>query len=108
VAVGREVHRRHGMTATITKFAITMEASPATAGGGATRRRNGMRGVRSRASGVESASSAAAIRRGSGRRSTSIAGPTTELLSQFDVHDIETTVRTLQAISRRATEESAS
>jgi hypothetical protein len=29
------------------------------------------------------------------------------LLSQFDVHDIETTVRTLQAITKRAAEELA-
>ena len=33
-----------------------------------------------------------------------IAGPTVELLSQFDVTDIETTVRTLNAITRRAAE----
>ena len=32
-----------------------------------------------------------------------IAGPTTRLLSQFDIRDIETTVRTLQAITARAT-----
>ena len=31
-----------------------------------------------------------------------IAGPTTRLLSQFDIKDIETTVRTLHAITRRA------
>jgi DNA-binding MarR family transcriptional regulator len=31
-----------------------------------------------------------------------IAGPTTRLLSQFDIHDIETTVRTLRAITERA------
>jgi hypothetical protein len=31
-----------------------------------------------------------------------IAGPTTELLSQFDIDDVETTVRTLQAITARA------
>jgi hypothetical protein len=36
-----------------------------------------------------------------------IAGPTTRLLGQFDVHDIETTVRTLQAITRQAAEESS-
>ena len=36
-----------------------------------------------------------------------IAGPATRLLSQFDIHDIETTVRTLQAITRRAAEESS-
>ena len=34
-----------------------------------------------------------------------IAGPTARLLSQFDVNDIETTVRTLQAITARAEEE---
>jgi hypothetical protein len=34
-----------------------------------------------------------------------IAAPTIRLLSQFDIHDIETTVRTLQAITRRAQEE---
>lgn len=33
-----------------------------------------------------------------------IAGPTVELLSQFDVTDIETTVRTLNAITARAEE----
>ena len=33
-----------------------------------------------------------------------IAGPTVELLSQFDVDDIETTVRTVQAITKRAAE----
>jgi DNA-binding MarR family transcriptional regulator len=31
-----------------------------------------------------------------------IAGPATQLLSQFDVEDIETTVRTLRAITERA------
>lgn len=31
-----------------------------------------------------------------------ISGPTVRLLSQFDIDDIETTVRTLQAITRRA------
>jgi Mn-dependent DtxR family transcriptional regulator len=36
-----------------------------------------------------------------------ISGPTTRLLSQFDIDDIETTVRTLQAITRRAREEAA-
>src|SRR5258708_31554109 len=36
-----------------------------------------------------------------------IAGPTTRLLSQFDIHDIETTVRTLQAITKRAADESS-
>jgi DNA-binding MarR family transcriptional regulator len=34
-----------------------------------------------------------------------IAGPTAELLSQFDADDVETTVRTLQAIAERAAEE---
>ena len=34
----------------------------------------------------------------------SIAGPTVELLSQFDVNDIETTVHTLKAITKRAEE----
>jgi DNA-binding MarR family transcriptional regulator len=34
-----------------------------------------------------------------------VARPTTRLLSQFDVHDIETTVRTLQAITERAAAE---
>jgi hypothetical protein len=32
-----------------------------------------------------------------------ISGPTTELLGQFELSDIETTVRTLQAITERAT-----
>jgi hypothetical protein len=32
-----------------------------------------------------------------------ISGPSVLLLSQFDVHDIETTVRTLQAITAKAT-----
>jgi DNA-binding MarR family transcriptional regulator len=36
-----------------------------------------------------------------------IAGPTARLLGQFDIHDIETTVRTLQAITKLAAEESA-
>ena len=35
-----------------------------------------------------------------------IAGPTVRLLSQFDIHDIETTVRTLQAVTERAGAES--
>jgi hypothetical protein len=35
----------------------------------------------------------------------SIAGPRNELLSQFDVEDVETTIRTLQAITERATEQ---
>ena len=34
-----------------------------------------------------------------------ISGPTVRLLSQFDVDDVETTVRTLQAITARAKEE---
>jgi DNA-binding MarR family transcriptional regulator len=37
-----------------------------------------------------------------------IIGPTIALLSQFDVQDIETTVRTLQAITDRAAEQAAS
>ena len=36
-----------------------------------------------------------------------IAGPAVRLLGQFDLHDIETTVRTLQAITKRAAEESS-
>ena len=36
-----------------------------------------------------------------------VGGPTVRLLSQFDLGDIETTVRTLQAITRRAAEEAA-
>ena len=36
-----------------------------------------------------------------------VAGPTVRLLSQFDVDDVETTVRTLQAITARAKEELA-
>jgi hypothetical protein len=32
-----------------------------------------------------------------------ISGPSVQLLSQFDVHDLETTVRTLQAITAKAT-----
>src|SRR3954462_11980902 len=36
-----------------------------------------------------------------------IAGPTVRLLSQFDIDDIETTVRTLQAITKRTEEELA-
>jgi Mn-dependent DtxR family transcriptional regulator len=35
----------------------------------------------------------------------SIAGPRNQLLSQFEVDDVETTVRTLQAITERATEQ---
>jgi hypothetical protein len=37
----------------------------------------------------------------------SIAGPRNQLLSQFDVEDVETTVRTLQAITARADEQLA-
>jgi DNA-binding MarR family transcriptional regulator len=37
----------------------------------------------------------------------SIAGPRNKLLSQFDVADVETTVRTLQAITARAEEQLA-
>jgi hypothetical protein len=33
-----------------------------------------------------------------------ISGPTIELLSQFDLDDVETTVRTVQAITKRAAE----
>jgi DNA-binding MarR family transcriptional regulator len=36
-----------------------------------------------------------------------IAGPTARLLGQFDVGDVETTIRTLQAITERAAEELA-
>ena len=36
-----------------------------------------------------------------------VAGPAARLLSQFDIHDIETTVRTLQAITKRAAEDSS-
>jgi hypothetical protein len=36
-----------------------------------------------------------------------IAGPTARLLGQFDIHDIETTVRTLQEITKRAAAESS-
>jgi DNA-binding MarR family transcriptional regulator len=35
-----------------------------------------------------------------------IAAPTARLLGQFDIRDIETTVRTLQAITQRAAQES--
>jgi hypothetical protein len=34
-----------------------------------------------------------------------ISGPSVQLLSQFDLHDIETTVRTLQAITARASDD---
>ena len=37
-----------------------------------------------------------------------VLGPTTRLLSQFDIHDIETTIRTMQAITKRAEQEAAS
>jgi hypothetical protein len=37
----------------------------------------------------------------------SIAGPRNQLLSQFDVEDVETTVRTLQAITALAEEQAA-
>jgi Mn-dependent DtxR family transcriptional regulator len=37
----------------------------------------------------------------------SIAGPRNQLLSQFDVKDVETTIRTLQAITERAKEQLA-
>jgi DNA-binding MarR family transcriptional regulator len=36
-----------------------------------------------------------------------VAGPAARLLSQFDLHDIETTVRTLQAITKRAAGDSS-
>ena len=36
-----------------------------------------------------------------------VAVPATRLLSQFDIHDIETTVRTLQAITERAAGDSS-
>lgn len=36
-----------------------------------------------------------------------VAGPAARLLSQFDIRDIETTVRTLQAITERAAEDSS-
>lgn len=36
-----------------------------------------------------------------------VTGSAAQLLSQFDVRDIETTVRTLQAITKRAAEEAA-
>lgn len=36
-----------------------------------------------------------------------IGGPTARLLGQFDLHDIETTVRTLQAVTKRAAGEPA-
>ena len=36
-----------------------------------------------------------------------VSGPTARLLSQFDPRDVETTVRTLQAVTSRAAEEAA-
>jgi DNA-binding MarR family transcriptional regulator len=36
-----------------------------------------------------------------------IAGPTVRLLGQFDIHDIETTVRTLEEITKRAAADAA-
>ena len=36
-----------------------------------------------------------------------ISGPSTDLLSQFELGDVETTVRTLQAITKRAAESPA-
>jgi DNA-binding MarR family transcriptional regulator len=36
-----------------------------------------------------------------------VAGPTARLLSQFDASDVETTIRTLQAITKRAEEEAS-
>jgi DNA-binding MarR family transcriptional regulator len=36
-----------------------------------------------------------------------VAAPTAQLLGQFDIRDIETTVRTLQAITKRAAEDSS-
>jgi hypothetical protein len=36
-----------------------------------------------------------------------VAAPAARLLSQFDIHDIETTIRTLQAITQRAAEEAS-
>jgi DNA-binding MarR family transcriptional regulator len=37
-----------------------------------------------------------------------VTGPTIQLLSQFDIHDIETTVRTLRAITERAAKDAGS
>ena len=37
-----------------------------------------------------------------------VGAPTARLLGQFDLHDIETTVRTVQAITRRAAEKAGS
>ncbi len=36
-----------------------------------------------------------------------VAGPAARLLGQFDVNDVETTIRTLQAITQRAAEEAS-
>jgi len=36
-----------------------------------------------------------------------VAAPAARLLGQFDIHDIETTIRTLQAITQRAAEEAS-
>jgi hypothetical protein len=36
-----------------------------------------------------------------------VSGPTVRLLSQFDIHDVETTVRTIEAITARAAQESS-
>ena len=36
-----------------------------------------------------------------------VTGSAVQLLSQFDAHDVETTIRTLQAITKRAAEEAA-
>jgi len=37
-----------------------------------------------------------------------VSAPTVRLLSQFDIKDVETTIRTLQAITKRAAEEGSS
>jgi DNA-binding MarR family transcriptional regulator len=42
-----------------------------------------------------------------GSLSEYVTGSTAQLLSQFDMGDVETTVRTLQAITKRAAEEAA-
>jgi DNA-binding MarR family transcriptional regulator len=42
-----------------------------------------------------------------GSLSEYVTGSAAQLLSQFDVGDVETTIRTLQAITKRATEEAA-
>jgi hypothetical protein len=59
-------------------------------------------GLISAATHVELTAEGAAVHRG---LRDYIAAPTIRLLSQFDIHDIETTVHTLQAITRRAQEE---